>query len=336
MIPSPTRAARCWLAVLLVVVVVLAFFLRESLPRPDHAQRITVTALPMPSATATRPHLGPFRLEGLWQLASRNPMFGGYSTLQLLRDGRFLTISDRGYALWFSPPDRPQGPVRMIEIVQSTRRLKVERDAESSAYDPATGQVWIGWEGSNAISRNDSDLHRQARVKPAAMRDWDNNGGAEAMLRLADGRFLVLAEGFAGWTENRLHPALLFPDDPTGPGRPQEFTLSGAQRFSPTDMAQLPDGRVLILMRRAVWPMPFRFVGRIALADPKEIRAGKVWQARTVAYLSSSLPVDNFEGIVATPGPNGRVVVWLISDDNMAVTQRTLLWKMTVDPSRLR
>lgn len=336
MIRSPTRAGRRWLAILLTVAVGIGFFLREPPPYRDFGQRITVTREPLPSAAAAKPHLGAFRLEGIWRITSRNATFGGYSTLQLLRDGRFLTISDRGYALWFSPPDGPQGPVRMIDFVQTTSRLKAARDAESSAYDPATDRVWVGWEGSNVISRYDSSLRFQAGAWPLAMRNWDDNGGAEAMVRLADGRFLVLAEGFAGWTETRLHRALVFPGDPTGPGRPRKFTLSGPQRFSPTDMVQLPDGRVLILMRRAVWPMPFRFVGRIVLADPKEIRAGKVWRTRTVAYLSSSLPVDNFEGIVARPGKDGRIVVWLISDDNMAVTQRTLLWKMTVDPRELR
>lgn len=336
MISVAHRGARRLLAVLLLIAVLPVSCLRESRPVPDHRQRISVTPLPLPAEALSAPHLGPFRLEGVWRIASRNPMFGGYSTLQRLRDGQFLAISDHGHALRFSPPGDPPGSVRMQDLVSGVRRSKKERDAESSAYDPATGRIWIGWEGSNSISRHGGDLRRHASVAPPAMRGWSLNGGAEAMTRLADGRFLVLAESFTSRFEDRRHEALLFPGDPTEGGTPLRLTLSGPARFSPTDMAQLPDGRVLILMRRAVWPLPFRFVGRIALADPAEIRAGEVWRARTVAYLSSSLPVDNFEGIVAEPRADGKVTVWIMSDDNGAATQRTLLWKMMVDPARLR
>lgn len=324
------------LALVLLCAVLPVSFLREAPPRHDRSDRIELKALPLPSPAAARPHLGPFRLAGIWQLSSRSAMFGSYSTLQRLADGSLLTISDRGYALRFPPPPWSQARARMTDLVASQQRMKSRRDAESSAYDPASGRIWVGWEGANAISRLAPDLHAEARVRPAAMRHWDKNGGAETMLRLVDGRFVVIAEDFAGWFESREHPALLFPGDPTGRSAPQPFRLSGPAGFSPTDSAQLPDGRVLIVMRRAVWPFPLRFAGRIVLADPAAIRPGGVWRTRTVAYLSTSLPVDNFEGIAAEPLADGKVAVLLISDDNVAVTQRTLLWKLVVDPKDLR
>lgn len=333
--PLGNTGLRRVLAGLLLVAVLPVSFLREARPVPTTAQRIAFTPVAMPSPAETAPHLGAFRLERIWRMTSRHGMFGGYSTLQRLRGGQFLTISDAGTALRFSAPGEKLGTVHFIDFLKTDSDSKNDRDAESSAYDPATGQVWIGWEGTNSISRHDPALAEQARARPAAMHGWSNNSGAESMARLPDGRFLVLDEGFTSWTETREHPALLFPGDPTGPGKPIAFRLSGPEGFSPTDVARLPDGRMLILMRRLVWPMPYRFVGRIALADPKAIRAGGVWRAKTVAYLSSSLPVDNFEGIVAEPGPDGRVTVWLISDDNGAASQRTLLWKMTVDPRQL-
>jgi hypothetical protein len=336
MIPLVNCGVRRWLAGLLLIAVLPVSFLREPKPPRDDTQAIAIIPLPLPTPAQTKPHLGAFRLEGVWRMTSRNAMFDSYSTLQRLNDGQFLSISDRGYALRFSPPGEPAGPVRMTDLVDDSQHQKSARDAESSAYDPNTGRIWIGWEGRNAISRLAPDLRQEARVRPAAMRHWDKNGGPEAMVRLADGRFLVLAEGFTGWFEDREHEAVLFRGDPTRPRQPLRFRLSSAAEFSPTDMAQLPDGRVLILMRRLVWPFPYRFVGRIELADPKAIRAGQVWRSRTVAYLSSTLPVDNFEGIVAEPKADGRVAVWIISDDNTAVTQRTLLWKMTVDPAQLR
>jgi hypothetical protein len=88
-------------------------------------------------------------------------------------------------------------------------------------------------------------------------------------------------------------------------------------------------------MRKLLWPMPARFAGRIVVADPAELDSGGILHSAVVAKLSSSLPVDNFEGMAIEPRADGRVTVWLISDDNAAVTQRTLLWKLAVDPALL-
>ena len=156
------------------------------------------------------------------------------------------------------------------------------------------------------------------------------------MVRLADGRFVVLREGFNGWFEDRQHKAVLFSGDPILYGEPRKFTFDGPAGFSPTDMAQLPDGRVLILMRSLVWPMPARFSGRIALADPADIVPGGVWWAKEIAKLVPPLPLDNLEGLAIRPRKDGKVTVWLISDDNNAVAQRTLLWKMVLDPADLK
>ncbi len=81
--------------------------------------------------------------------------------------------------------------------------------------------------------------------------------------------------------------------------------------------------------------MPLRFAGKIALADPAAIRPGGIWRSVEVAKLSSQLPVDNFEAIAVEPRANGKLTVWLMSDDNQALSQRTLLWKMALDPKLL-
>jgi hypothetical protein len=167
------------------------------------------------------------------------------------------------------------------------------------------------------------------------MRDWGDNSGPEAMTRLADGRFLVLREGFDGLLKRSRHRALLFAGDPVEGMLPEHFDFAGPRGFNPTDMAQLPDGRVLILMRRVVWPFPPHFAGRIVLADPAEIGAGRVWRGTVVAQLASVLPVDNFEGMAIEPRGDGRLTVWLISDDNQAALQRSLLWKLALDPADL-
>jgi hypothetical protein len=323
------------LALLMVGALLPVTWLREPLRPASRGESLHFVPVPLPPAEDLARHLGPFALEGVWQMTSPCQGFGGYSALVPLGDGRLLAIGDNGGLLWFAPPGRKPAAPKFAVFTTGPDGWKRDRDAESATRDPATGTLWVGWEWSHTISRHAGSLWEPVKVRPRAMRDWGVNSGAEAMVRLADGRFVVLGEGFSGWLDDRTHPALLFSGDPVTAGEPQPFTFAGPARFSPTDMAQLPDGRVLIVMRRAVWPMPFRFAARLAIADPAEIRAGGTWQAREVALLTSSLPVDNFEGIAIEPQADGRVTVWLISDDNNAVTQRTLLWKLSVDPARL-
>lgn len=296
---------------------------------------VRFTEVPLPPRAALAPHLGAFELEGAWVLTSPYSGFGGYSALVPLPGRRLMAISDSGRRFTFSPPGTPQSPPDSGDVLPGVGRSKFDRDVEAATRDPVSGTIWLGREYVNAISRHDPAFRHYVSTRPAAMRSWGSNTGAEALVRLADGRFVALAEGFTGLFESRRHHGLLFARDPLLGGRPLRFTFAGSAEFSPTDMAQLPDGRVLILMRRPVWSLPLRFAGRIMIADPAAIRAGRTWRGTEVAKLSSTLPVDNFEGMAIAPRADGRLTVWLISDANGAATQRTMLWKLGVDPARL-
>jgi hypothetical protein len=302
--------------------------------------RAVPVRLPPPQVIAA--HLGPFALEGAWRMESAAKVFGSYSALILHADGCFTAISDFGEYLEFERPRQQEtGETQRLQtgLIKRPRLARTKLiDAEAAAIDPATGETWIAWEETNAITRHGAGgLPLAHRIVPE-MQNWGSNSGPEAMVRLADGRFIVLQEGRDSRSGSNRHRALLFEGDPTQGEKPVSFTFAGPDGFQPTDMAQMPDGRVLVLLRRLVWPMPPRFAGRLAIADPRTIRAGKVWKARTVALLSSSLPVDNFEGMAIEPGPGGtqnRITIWLISDDNRAVTQDTVLWRLSVDPANL-
>ncbi len=279
--------------------------------------------------------LGPFRLDGIWHMASRSQDFGSYSALLAMPDESLLAFSDNGHYLRFAPPGAPSRLLESGPALPDFPGGKRFRDVESATRDPGSGGIWLGLEGTNAVLALSPDLDVLRQIRPQAIARWGANSGPEAMTRLSDGRFILLREGAGGWFENRRHEAAIFESDPTTGAKGRLLPVDGPDGFSPTDMAQLPDGRLLILMRRLAWPVPLRFTGRLAIGDPADIQLGKPWKVREVARLTSDLPMDNFEGLAVQPSGDGGLIVWIISDDNFSNLQRTILWKLSVDPQAL-
>lgn len=322
--------------VLLILGVASTTWLRSErwLVVPNDTLRFT--ALKLPPRKILKAHLGAFELVGAWHMTLGSYKFGGYSALVPLPDGRLLAISDFGRFLAFTPPGGRQRSALHGNLIRDPRNDKRMVDSESATRDPRTGTIWLGLEFLNGFVRLGPNWAEQGRSQPRSMASWGENSGPEAMIRLADGRFVALSEGAREWLWPRHHDGVVFAGDPVSqPGSGRQFTFDGPSAFDPVDMAQLPDGRVLVLMRTLIWPLPERFAGRIAIGDPARIEAGGTWHVTEVARLASTLPVDNFEGMAVTPRADGKVIVWLISDDNQTRIQRTLLWKLVVDPAKL-
>jgi hypothetical protein len=315
---KPKRRAA--LALILTLALAPGTWLRSPVPPQNHEQALRFTPL-----VVEADRLGPFRIAGVWQLSSRNGVFGSYSAMVAPAPGRLLAFSDRGDFLDFAAPGSAPAAVRIETVPGGSRRAKQYRDIEAATFDPLSGQTYLALEGQNTVARYSPRLKFEALRAVPEMRGWPSNSGPEAMVRLADGRFVVLCECLTGLFASGTHPALQFGGDPAAPGATSYFTFSGAAGYRPTDLALLPDGRVLVLARRLTWPMPPRFKAKLLLADPAEIVPGGIWHTTELAELSSSLPVDNFEALAVTAGEEGKLTAWVMSDDNQALTQRTLL-----------
>ena len=295
-------------------------FVRETPPAPDYASPVRIGKLPTRAWRS-----GPLVLESAWLLASANDHFGGYSALIDRQDGTFLAANDAGRLMVLPRPDRSAAAPRLDKFVNFARVDKSHVDVESLTDDPETGEVWAGLEWAQAIIRFSPKLQKRAEVRPRAMRDWGGNSGPESLVRLRDGRFLVIEEQSA---KGGKHRALLFGTDPTRGGWPIAFDFEGPKGYRPSDATRLPDGRVLIVMRRVHFALPLRFGTRLVVADPADIRESGVWKAMPLAAVEEPMPTDNFEGAMVTVEPDGDWAVWLISDDNFFRYQRTLLLKL--------
>lgn len=301
---------------------------RETPPAPAyHAPFLFKPLGPPPAATGLEE-------VSVWRVDSRNPHAGGFSALVHMGGGRFLAGSDRGRALAF---DGPTGRIARQEIGFFGKReglAKFAVDLESLTFDRDAGLIWAGYENSNRIERFDPQTGRLRARRPAAMAQWSTNSGAESMVRLADGRFVVIAEGDPDWGAADF-PAVVFLGDPVEQGTTSKtFRFSGPEGYRPVDAAQMPDGDVLILMRRfSVFASP-RFQNRIVRVDPGQISEGAVWSGKEVARIDSPQLAENYEGMAITSDAHGHPVVWLISDDNRSVLQETRLLRAKLKPER--
>jgi hypothetical protein len=262
-----------------------------------------------------------------WALASNSSRFGGLSSLHV-ENGEVTALSDSGTLFRFAlPTSSGREPLRIDPLRDGpgppTR--KSNRDTESLVM--LGPWLWAGFEKHNMIWRyRRADLGAAASARPPLMRNWRANSGAEGMTRLADGRFLVFAEGSSN--NDPLSDLILFDGDPADPRTPAaSLHYRRVPGYRVSDATTLPDGRLLILNRRFEWLEGFSLV--VTIADGRALQAGATIESREVARLQAPLTIDNMEGVSVTV-ENGRTIVWLVSDDNFFPLQRTLLLKFAL------
>lgn len=263
-----------------------------------------------------------------WSLESDDSDFGGLSSLVAVDSESFIAVSDYGALIHFKvDADDVFSNVRAVPLPRGCAddSNKFNRDSESITRDHATGAVWIGFEWRNAICASDKSFNNaRTLVRPLAMRAWSKTGGPESIVRLADGRFLVFAEAAAG--NAKLPELVVFDGDPTINGaRPRTLHYRPPEHhFSPTDAAELPDGRLVIINRR--FEPPYAFSAVLSIAAPIGATPPKVIEARTIARFSRPGLTSNFEGITVTQ-EGTRTFVWIVSDNNFMWIEHTYLLK---------
>ncbi|MFO1153548.1 MAG: esterase-like activity of phytase family protein [Rhodospirillales bacterium] len=283
---------------------------------------VEVKAVPLDTATPERTTLGPLRYKGGIEIRSRDRRFGGLSGLTVSADGkRFVAVADVGF--WFTGRLLYDGDGRLIGVADTEiapfldaagRPLtgRKNTDAEAIADDGAGGFI-VAFEQKHRLMRFARAGGRgQPFPAPPGVEAAPPNAGMEALTRLHDGRLLTVTEGLrtddgaavSGW----LGPP---------PWQPLSVRTSGG--FEPTALADLPDGALLVERRFPFLAIRLR---RIAAGD---LRQGARIDPAEIARFEGSLSYDNFEGVATRAGAGGETLVYLLSDDNQNVFQRTLL-----------
>jgi hypothetical protein len=273
---------------------------------------------------ATVKTLAPLHFLKAWSLKSSYKYFGGVSALMHDSSG-FTALTDGGTLFHFDlAADGNIGKGRVAPVPKGCARdrTKYSFDTESMIRDPQSGEILIGFEWRNAVCRTDAALTRAIRVtQPRAMRYWPQNGGAEAMVALKDGRTLIFEERAPAGPDTG--EGLIFTGDPTVAGaKPQTFRYKPPAGFRPTDAAQLPDGRLLIINRE--YQFPISFLTEMTIVPAAMVKAGAVVTGKTIARIDNPMIADNFEAVTVSQS-KGRTFVWLMSDNNFNAYQRTYL-----------
>ena len=293
------------------------------LPGPGEAP-LVYTPIPFDGGDPRDLDAGRLHFLGGWTMTSPDLRLGGLSGLRVEGD-RAIAVSDIGMVDSFPLPGTTPAPrIRFQPVIEGPgpERRRSNRDTEGIWVEG--DRLWLSFERQNAVWRyNRASLRAEAGARPARMRRWWGNSGAETIARLGDGRFLVIEEGRDDGSPTS--DAVLFGGDPALPETP---TMSLRYRRPPgyraTDAAPLPDGRVLILNRAL---SGLRLSAKLVLADLRGLPPGGTIAGAEIATLEAPLVIDNMEGIAVTQ-ERGRTIVWLVSDDDfMRLFRRTLLLK---------
>ena len=309
----------------LLFLLLLATFapLRLAPPEPPPARtELEFTPVPLSSGDPGLRTAGRLLYLGGWSIDSNDFRFGGISALHV-DNGRVTAVSDAGSLIRFALPGLPEAArIEALPAGPGSGRIKSDRDAEAMTVHGNT--AWIGFERRNSVWRYRLPAWRSdSSHAPPAMRKWSSNRGAEAMVRLPAGRFLLFAEGDEGGSQ-----VLLFDGDPAVRGaRAIAMRYRPPEGYRITDAGLLPDGRLLLLNRRV--SLFGGMSAKLVVAPlPKPVR-GAMIEGEEIAGLARPLTIDNMEAL-SIGREGGRTIVWLASDDNFNPLQRTLLLKFAI------
>ncbi|HEY6916054.1 MAG TPA: esterase-like activity of phytase family protein [Allosphingosinicella sp.] len=287
---------------------------------PSRVQ-LSVAPVALEETAPGRRRVGALTFLGGWSIQAKG--LGGLSALRL-EAGQATALSDAGRVVRFALPPVNRATAEILPLIEGPGPAFSKRNRDAEALDVEGGRLWVGYEGHNAIWRYDAaTLAAQASAAPDAMAGWARNGGAEAMLRLPDGRFLIFEEGAAD--ADGTVALLLSSRDPVEPGATlTKLRYRPPPGYVPVDAALLPDGRIAVLNRRF---SPFGGFSARLMAGRL---SGPVLE--TEEELAAFVPpvlTDNYEALAVTQ-ENGRTILWMASDDNFNPLQRTLILKFAL------
>jgi hypothetical protein len=308
----------------------------------DEPVAVEVRAAPIANfslAEKDRRRFGALTFRSGVELQARAEGFGGFSGLWRSPDGQNLVaITDN--AQWFTARVATQegrlaglaDAVLAPLLGQDGKPLRRTRAYDSEGLAIVGGTAYVSFERVHEVRRfdwgRDGVKARGAplAVPPEAKRLPSNKSleaiGVAPARHLLAGAVIAIAERARG------------EDDPTqgfiltGPRR-GSFDVARSDGFDVTDLVFLPSGEMLILERR--FSVLRGVACRLRRVAPEALRPGALVDGPVIFAADGTCQIDNMEGVSLHTGPQGEIVLTLISDDNFSALQRTLLLEFTLE-----
>lgn len=278
----------------------------------------------------TETRLGRLDYLGGLILAASEGGFGGYSGIAVDADGAGLwAIADTGHWLRLDFRRNETGlpveiaaaeilPLRDANGAEITR--KTLSDAEALRH-LADGRWLASFERAHRLWFYDrpGGVATGTLSVPANVAQQPGNGGIEAVAVFANGDLLLFSEDMAAVNGGDGSAAWLWRQ-----GAWRDLVWPVRDDFRPTDAVALDNGDVIVL-ERYFKPVigPKARLQRISAASMQGNET--VLQPELLAEWAAPYSVDNMEALDVRRMPDGSLWLYVMSDDNQNILQRTLL-----------
>jgi hypothetical protein len=315
--------------------------------------------LPLQPLNPSRTKIGELTFAAGFQLTSPNKRFGGLSGIDILDNGNLLAVSDQGDFVWIDlAKDGLTPTTARISTMRNEKgdllRGKADGDSEGVAING--GMALVSFERNHRVLAFDlGKCGAAARGAPIVSSPFglslleafeeagiavSLNEGAEPLAVTRDWYLFTGIETKVGnLSPLSARPIEAAPDFDlrVGVGAPEFVGLDvipstkggGAVRaFSLHRSFSALAGNAITVTETDFHryldqsQLPRRIIGEI---DERSHYRFEETGWRELAKLNLFLTIDNFEGIAAKELPDGRVRLYVISDDNFSASQRTLL-----------
>jgi len=304
-------------------------------------QKIDIRATAIEAFDSRSPkqtRFGALDFRGGLVLESPAKEFGGISAIRVAADGQnFISLTDKGNWLRGRIVYRGTVPIairdaEMAPMLGPDRRPLRSRgwyDTESLAEDGGT--LYVGIERVHRIVRFDYGRDGLLALGvpipvPTGFRSLPSNGSLECLAVPPQGAPLagtVIAISEAGLDARGNLQSFLI-----GGGNDGTFSLKRTDDFDVSDCAITPGGKLLVLERRFSWTSGIAM--RIRSVPLAAIKPGATVDGPELITADMGTQIDNMEGLSVHRAPDGALVLTLISDDNFAPIQRTVLLQFTL------
>lgn len=263
--------------------------------------------------------------------------FGGYSGIAVDADGAGLwAIADTGHWLRLDFRRNEAGlpveiaaaellPLRDATGADITR--KTLNDAEGLRH-LADGRWLVSFERAHRLWFYDrpGGVATATLSTPASITQQPANGGIEAIAAFANGDLLLFSEDMRALNGGDGNAAWLWRD-----GAWRDLVWPARDDFKPTDAVALDNGDVIVL-ERYFKPVigPKARLQRIPAASMQGMEA--ILQPELLAEWAAPYSVDNMEALDVRRMPDGSLWLYVMSDDNQNILQRTLLMVFRLAP----